>query len=110
MNWCRTDDIPTIFDQQIGILNQLLKRFGKGGGKTGDKISLFPTEQLVNRHTECLARDIVKCDVNSRDSSGQDTSALKILASIHLLPESANVHGVATNEEFAIMLNRTDDS
>ena len=51
-----------------------------------NEVALLAAEQLVDRHSERLALDVVQSDVDRRDRSLQDAATLEILAAIHLLP------------------------
>ena len=79
---------------------------GRGEGR--DAVALLAAEQLVDRHAERLALDVVEGDVDGGDRRLQHAAALEVLAAIHLLPERADLHRVAADEELAIVLDRAD--
>ena len=76
-----------------------------GGGEGRDAVALLAAEQLVDRHAQRLALDVVQGDVDRRDRGGEHPAALEILAAVHLLPERADLHRIAADEELAIVLD-----
>ena len=78
-------------DQLAGLLDHRRRpRLVAGRGEGRDAVALLAAEQLVDRHAERLALDVVQRDVDGRDRRLQDAAALEILAAIHLLPERAD--------------------
>ena len=71
-------------------------------------VALLAAEQLVDRHAERLALDVVQGDVDRRDRGLQDAAAFEILAAIHLLPDAADLHGVLADQELAVVLDGAD--
>ena len=79
-----------------------------GGGKAGDFLALFPAEQLIDRHVERLAHDVVERDVDGALRSQQHAPALEILAAVELLPDPADLHGIFADEKLAEVFERAD--
>lgn len=77
---------------------------GRGEGR--DAVALLAAEQLINRHPQRLALDVVKGDVDRRDGRLQDAPAFEVLAAIDLLPDPADLHRVTADQELAIVLDR----
>ncbi|MEZ5906962.1 MAG: hypothetical protein R3C69_18345 [Geminicoccaceae bacterium] len=80
---------------------------GRGEGR--DAIALPAAEEVVDRHAERLALDVVKRDVDGRHGSGEHPAAFEILAPVELLPEGADAHRVAADHEPGEMLDRPGD-
>ena len=70
-----------------------------------DAVPLLAAEQLVDRHAQRLALDVVQRDVDRRDRGRQHAPALEVLAAVHLLPEPADVHRVVAEQELAVVLD-----
>ena len=51
----------------------------------------------------------MQSDVDGRYRRRQDTTALEVLASIEVLPDGTDVEGVSSDDEFAIMSQRSHD-
>ena len=54
-------------DQHLGLLDHLGAGLGVGGGEGRDAVAMLAAEQLVDRHAERLALDVVQGDVDRRD-------------------------------------------
>ena len=76
---------------------------GRGEGR--DAVALLAAEQLVDRHAQRLALDVVQRDVDGGNRRLQHAPAFEILAAIDLLPDPADLHRVAADEELAIVLD-----
>ena len=99
----RADDIPTLRDQQFGILDQFRSHRCAGGGEERNPVSVLASKQLVDGDSKCLPLDVMQSDVDGRYRRRQDTTALEVLASIEVLPDGTDVEGVSSDDEFAIM-------
>src|SRR5436190_23979945 len=73
--------VPGSFDGNIalGLIS--------GRGEGGDAVALLASEQLVDRHSQRLALDVVKGDVDGGNRRLQNASAFEVLAAIDLLPD-----------------------
>ena len=74
-----------------------------------DEVALLAAEQLVDRHAERLALDVVQRDVDGRDGGRQHAAALEVVAAVHLLPERADGHRVRADQELPEVLDGADD-
>ena len=61
------DDVPAALDQQLHLLDQLRPHRRAGGGEAGHVVALLAAQQLVDRHAQRLAGDVVQGDVDGRD-------------------------------------------
>lgn len=100
------DRLPSLRAQLMGAFDGSIARgFVSGRGEGGDAFPLLAAEQFVDRHSQRLALDIMKGDVDGGNRRLQNPPTLEILAAIKLLPDPADLHGVAADEELAIMLD-----
>ena len=83
-------------------------RLGGGAGESRHPVPLLAAEELVHRHAQRLALDVVERDVDRRDGGGQHAPAFEILAAIHLLPERAGANGSRPTRNSRVMIERAD--
>ena len=76
-----------------------------GGGESGNAVALLAAKQFVDRHPQRLALDVVQSDVDGGNRRLQHAPAFEILAAIGLLPDPADLHRIAADQELAIMLD-----
>ena len=95
--------------QLLRLLDHLRAAGPAGGGEGRDDVALLAAEELVDRHAERLALDVVERDVDRRDRGLQHAAALEVLAAVHLLPERADGERVVADQELAIVLDGADD-
>src|SRR5579859_1090391 len=100
------DDVPATLEQQVGIFEQLRAHRGGRGRETGDEVAVFAAQQLIHRYAERFTGDVVQRDVDGRDGAGQDSAALEVLATIHLLPQCPTAHRVFAQQELAVVSDR----
>ena len=79
-----------------------------GRGKSGDTVALLAAQQFVDRHPQRLALDVVQGDVDRGNRRLQHAPAFEVLAAICLLPDPADLHRVAADQELAKMLDGAD--
>ena len=80
-----------------------------GGGEGRHLVPLPSAQQLVDRHAQHLALDVVQRDVDGRDRRRQHAAALEILAAVHLLPDRPDPARVTADQELAVVLQGTYD-
>ena len=67
---------------------------------------MLAAQQLIDRHAQRFADDIVQGDVDGALRGQQHPAALKVLAAIQLLPDAPALHGVLADEELAVVVER----
>ena len=103
------DRLPSLRLEFEHLLDDFRARgFRTRGRERRNEIALLAAQQLVDRHSERLALDVVQGDVDRRDRSLQDAATLEILAAIHLLPDAADLHRVLADEKLAVVLDGAD--
>ena len=78
-------------------------------GEGRNEIALLAAQQLVDRHAERLALDVVERNVDRRDRCLQDAPTFEVLAAIHLLPDAADLHRILADEKLAVVLDGAGD-
>ena len=78
-------------------------------GKCWYPVTVFTTQKLVNWHVKFFPDNVVQSYIDSRNSGGHGSSAFKVLATIHFLPERSTLHWITANKEFAIMFYHSFD-
>ena len=69
-------------------------------------VATGPAQQLIHRHVERLARDIVQRHVDRSDRGGQHTTALVVSAAIQDLPDVLDPQRVHADQELAEVMQR----
>jgi len=62
-------------------------------------------QELMDRHAECFAGDVVERNVDGALGSSQDTAALEILGTVQFLPDATHLHRILADEEGAEVVN-----
>jgi hypothetical protein len=103
-----TDHAPALREQQLDVVDHPLTG-RRGVGEERHVVALLAAEQLVDRHAERLALDVVQGDVDRRDRGREDAAALEVVRPVHLLPQRADVHRVLADQELAEVPDRGRD-
>ena len=100
---------PAGLETALGQLDDATDLVGANGGERIDEVSMLAAEQLPHRDAERLALDVVQRDVDGGDGGSQDAAAFEVLAAVHLLPQRADIGGVAPDQPASVVLDGAGD-
>ena len=104
-----TDDRPAGLDQLASILDERRTHGRRRGGEQGHEVALPAAQEVVDRHPERLAADVVERDVDGRHRGREHPTALEVLAPVQPLPDGAASHRVGADDELPEVADRRRD-
>lgn len=90
---------PSFRDRLARLLDDVRPGETTGGSEAADFGAARAAEQLIDRHAERLAEDVVERDVNRRDDRPGDLATLEVVAAIQDLPEVLDLARIASDED-----------
>ena len=95
------DALPPGLDEGARLAQDLLGTLAGRAGEGGHRVALPPAQQLIDRHAQALAQDVVKRDVARQERGSEHPPALEILAAVDFLPDAADPAGILPTRKSA---------